>query len=56
MLPTEKFLPLLALRFLIFNKVSEWFAAAWVAEFTQSLGFNLANPLAGDIENLADIF
>ena len=56
MLPAERFLSLAAFQFLIFDKVSKWFAAAWVAEFTQSLGFNLANPLAGDIENLADIF
>ena len=56
MLPTEKFLPLLTLHSLIFDKVSEWFAAAWMAKFTQGLGFNLADPLAGYIEDLADIF
>ena len=49
MLPAERFLPFLAFQFLIFDKVSEWFATAWMAEFTQGLGFNLADLLTDQI-------
>ena len=42
--------------FLILNKVSEWFAAGWVAEFAEGFGFDLADAFAGHIEDLAHSF
>ena len=42
--------------FLILNKVSEWFAAGWVAEFAEGFGFNLADAFTGYVKNLTNIF
>ena len=43
-------------RFSLRQIVLEFFATRGVAKFTQSLGFNLSNALAGDIENAANFF
>ena len=42
--------------FLILNKVSEWFAAGWVAEFAEGFGFNLADAFTGYVKDLTNIF
>ena len=57
MLPTEKFLPLLTLQFLIFDKVSGvvYCGFGW-RSLRRALASIWRDPLAGDIEDLADIF
>ncbi len=41
---------------LILNKVSEWFAAGWVAEFTEGFGFDLADAFTGYVKDFTNIF
>ena len=42
--------------FLILNKVTQWFASAWVAEFAEGFGFDLTDPFTGHVEDFTHIF